>query len=198
MLDYSPASTGDHFEDIAATAPQQLLGELPEQVARLHRDADSLARYRSTRLTETVGFAAEHSPWQADRLSGLHLDYLPHGFSSVGGGAANHQSSHQRAMYQAHQAQHRNRDAQHTFNEQHRATQRRHEQAIADNRRRAEQDEARRFTSRRRARKRLSRQSRVQLTLPAGTPIHGDRHRRAGGTDLNGCKPIIRLIDDRA
>jgi hypothetical protein len=78
-----------------------------------------------------------------------------------------HQSSHQRAMHQAHQAQQRNLYAQRTFNEQHRATQRRHEQASADNRRRDEQDAARRFTSQRRSSKRVSRQSRVELT-PAG------------------------------
>jgi hypothetical protein len=59
MPDYSPDTTGDHFEEIAATARQQLLGELPDQVARLHWDTASLARFLSARLTETVGFAAE-------------------------------------------------------------------------------------------------------------------------------------------
>jgi phenylacetate-coenzyme A ligase PaaK-like adenylate-forming protein len=74
MSDYSPDTTGDHFEEIAATARQQLLGVVPEQVTRLHWDAASLAQYRSARLTETLSFAAEQSPWHAGRLSSLDLE----------------------------------------------------------------------------------------------------------------------------
>ena len=73
MLDHSPDMTGDQFETIAAIARRQLLGAVPEQVARLHWDPPRLAQYRSTRLTETIRFA-EHSPWHADRLSGLDLE----------------------------------------------------------------------------------------------------------------------------
>jgi hypothetical protein len=71
MLDSSPDMNGDRFEEIAETARQQLIGVVPEQVGRLHWDAARLAQYRSARLTETLGFAAEHSPWHAGRLSSL-------------------------------------------------------------------------------------------------------------------------------
>lgn len=71
MSDPWPDTTGDRSEEIAATAGQQILGELPEQVERLRWDAASLARYRSARLTETVGFAAEYSPWHAAHLRAL-------------------------------------------------------------------------------------------------------------------------------
>jgi phenylacetate-CoA ligase len=74
MLDHSPDTTGDHFVEIVATARQQLLGVVPEQVARLHWDAACLAQYRSERLTETLSFAAEQSPWHAGRLSSLDLE----------------------------------------------------------------------------------------------------------------------------
>jgi phenylacetate-CoA ligase len=47
---------------------------VPEQVGRLHWDAGRLAQYRSARLIETLGFAAEHSPWHAGRLSSLDLE----------------------------------------------------------------------------------------------------------------------------
>jgi hypothetical protein len=55
-------------------ARQQLIGVVPEQVGRLHWDAGGLAQYRSARLIETLGFAAEHSPWHAGRLSSLDLE----------------------------------------------------------------------------------------------------------------------------
>src|SRR5262245_47489689 len=73
MLDHSPDMTDDRIEKLAATARQLLLGAVPEQVGRLHWDAPRLAQYRSSRLTEAVRFAARHSPWHADRLSGLDL-----------------------------------------------------------------------------------------------------------------------------
>ncbi len=74
MLNDRPDMTGDYFEEFAATARQQLLGVMPEQVARLHWDAASLTQYRSARLTETLSFAAEQSSWHADRLSSLDLE----------------------------------------------------------------------------------------------------------------------------
>ncbi len=74
MLNDRPDMTGDQLEEFAATARQQLLGVMPEQVARLHWDVASLAQYRSARLTETLSFAAEQSPWHADRLSSLDLE----------------------------------------------------------------------------------------------------------------------------
>jgi phenylacetate-CoA ligase len=63
----------DHFDEIASAARQKLFGSVPQQVARLHTDAASLAGYRTARLTETLDFAAVHSPWHAERLSGLDL-----------------------------------------------------------------------------------------------------------------------------
>ncbi|MGY4650185.1 hypothetical protein [Mycobacterium sp. URHB0021] len=76
MLDPWPDASGDHFKEIAATARQQLLGVVPDQISRLHWDAASLARYRSARLTEILRVAAVQSPWHADRLSSLDLEAL--------------------------------------------------------------------------------------------------------------------------
>jgi phenylacetate-CoA ligase len=64
----------ERFDEIASKARHQILGSLPQQVARLHLDAASLAEYRSARLTEMLRFAAEHSRWHARRLSGRDLD----------------------------------------------------------------------------------------------------------------------------
>jgi phenylacetate-CoA ligase len=74
MLDSSSELFGDFFDEFAESARQQLFGVVPEQVARLHWDAASLAQYRSARLTETLSFAAEHSAWHADRLSSINLE----------------------------------------------------------------------------------------------------------------------------
>jgi|SoiMethySBSTD1v2_1073268.scaffolds.fasta_scaffold217931_3 hypothetical protein len=76
MLDHEPDTDVDYIEEIAATARQQLLGVVPEQVARLRWDVVSLARYRSARLTETLSFVPEQSLWHADRLSSLDLESL--------------------------------------------------------------------------------------------------------------------------
>jgi phenylacetate-coenzyme A ligase PaaK-like adenylate-forming protein len=74
MFDHSPDTPVDHFDEIVATTRQQLLNVVPEQVAHLHWDAESLAQYRSARLTDALHFAAERSPWHAGRLSGLDLE----------------------------------------------------------------------------------------------------------------------------
>ena len=74
MLNDRPDVTGAFFDEFAESARQQLFGAVPEQVARLHWDAASLAQYRSERLTETLSFAAEHSAWHGDRLSSLDLE----------------------------------------------------------------------------------------------------------------------------
>jgi phenylacetate-CoA ligase len=74
MLNDRPDMTGDFFDEFAESARQQLFGVVPEQVARLHWDAASLAQYRSARLAETLSFAAEHSAWHAGRLSSLDLE----------------------------------------------------------------------------------------------------------------------------
>ncbi|HET7668726.1 MAG TPA: hypothetical protein VFK56_22220 [Mycobacterium sp.] len=79
MFDYSPDATGEHFEDIVATARQQTLAAVPVLVARLHWDAASLAQYRSARLTDTLCFAAQQSPWHAGRLSSLDLEAVTPG-----------------------------------------------------------------------------------------------------------------------
>lgn len=84
MLDHSPDNAGATFDEIAETARRKLLDVVPQLVARLHWDSASLAHHRSVRLTQTLRFAAEQSPWHAVRLSGLDLEAVtPEDLSSV-------------------------------------------------------------------------------------------------------------------
>ena len=51
----------------------EIAKRIPEHVSRLSWSEDRLAAERETRLRETLAFAAENSPWHADRLAGLDL-----------------------------------------------------------------------------------------------------------------------------
>lgn len=61
------------FDEHARRAQGTLLETLVEQLERLHWDTAKLAEHRHVALSETLAFAATHSPWHADRLTGIDL-----------------------------------------------------------------------------------------------------------------------------
>lgn len=61
------------FDERAGVVQGRLFEELFALLDHLRWDAATLARHRGTALAETLAFAAERSPWHAERLAGVDL-----------------------------------------------------------------------------------------------------------------------------